>query len=438
MQATIKNLDKSRVEITVTVSPEEQLPHMKRAAEHLATESKIAGFRPGHAPYELAVSQFGEMKILEAALEDIIRTTFVAAVKEHDLKTVGMPDVALEKVAPQNDLVYHATVALMPAVELPDFTKISVEEKETPVADADVEKIISDLQKMHSVEVASDDAAGEHDKVTLDMDLLDGLVPLEGGQARDHGVYLDEAYYIPGFTAKLLGVKADDKLEFALPFPADHYQKLFAGKNINFKVTVKKVEQRTLPAVDDAFAVKMGLANVAELRERVKENLHIEHHKKAEEAAEIELFQKVVAAAKYSAVPEVLIEAERHRLMHDLEDRLQKHGVTMEKYLADMKKTAAELENGFTETATQQVKMSLLVHEIAVQKNIDVTDAELQTELEAIREAYKNNADAIKRLLQPDTQDAVKNSLRNRKVVEWMHETMVQHAPHEHEHAPAA
>lgn len=428
MNVTIKKLEKSKVELIITVAPEQQQPHLMRSAKQISENTKFAGFRPGFAPYDVVAAQVGEMRILESALESIVRDTFVEAVKTHQLRTVGMPEIAIEKMAPKNELIYRATVAVVPTVELPDFSKLSVDVKKVSVEDSEVEAIIADLQKMHALNVETTEGIGATDRVTVDMDLLDGLVPLEGGQARAHIVQMDEPYYVPGFTEKLLGAKTGDELAFELPFPKDHYQKLYAGKEISFKVRVKKVETRTLPEVDEEFAKKLGVASLQELRENISRNLTEEKKRKAEEVADIEMLKAVIEKTNFGELPENLIDAERRKLMQDLMQGLQQHGITPEQYLADMKKSPEELEAGFADQAVERAKMGLVTHTIGIEHNIDVTKPELEEELNAIRESYKNNADAIKRLQTPEVQDAVLNSMRNRKVMEWMREKIVKAA----------
>ena len=428
MNVTIKNLPKSQMELTITVTPEQMQPYLMAAAKKISNEIKIAGFRPGLAPYDIVAANVGEMKILDAALENIVRETFVEAVRGHELKTVGTPEINIEKAAPKNELVYRATVSVVPPVKLPDFSKISVEVKSSEVADKDVDAVLTDLQKMHAEFVDSTDAVGATDQVTVDMDLLDGAVPLEGGQARNHIVPLDEPYYIPGFTEKLVGAHTGDELNFELPFPADHYQKLYAGKNITFKVKILKVQKRTLPEVNEAFAKKLGVASVEELRKNISENLLAENKRKAEESADIEMLKSVVSAAEFGELPENLINAERNKLMQDLMHTLQQHGIGAEQYFADMKKSPEEIQAGYTEQAIERAKMGLITHTVATEQKLEVSKAELQEELDAIHEAYKNNPDALKRLNSPEVQDSVLNSMRNRKVMEWMREKMVKNA----------
>lgn len=428
MNVVTKELPKSQLELTITVTPEQLQPHLMAAAKKISEGIKIAGFRPGFAPYDVVASQVGEMKILDAALESAVRDTFVEAVRGRELKTVGSPEISIEKAAPKNELVYRAIVSVVPAVKVPDFSKISIKVSVEPVTDAEVNEVIADLQRMHAELQDTTDAVTAQDQVTVDMDLLDGAVPLEGGQARGHIIPLDEPYYIPGFVEKLIGAHAGDELSFELPFPADHYQKLYAGKNITFKVKVTKVQKRTLPEVNDAFAKKLGLESADELRSNITQNIGTDHKRKAEEAADIDMLKAVVNAAEFGELPDNLVDAERRKLMQDLMHSLQQHGIGAEQYFADMKKSPEEIQAGFTDQAIERAKMGLITHTVAIENKLEVTKAELEEELNAIREAYKNNADAIKRLHTPDVQDAVLNSLRNRKVMDWMREKMIPKA----------
>lgn len=428
MNVTIKNLPKSQVELTITISPAEQQPFLLRAAEKISNEIKVLGFRPGKAPYDVVAAQVGEMKIMEQALEIIVRATFVDAVKTHELHTIGTPEVTFEKLAPHNDIVYRAVVSLLPNVTLPDFKKISVAIITPTVSEKEIENVLTDMRRMHAVvtDVAAGVAASAHDQITLDLDLLDGAVPLEGGAARGHVVHLNEPYYIPGFTEKLVGAHVGDALEFVLPFPTEHYQKVYAGKNITFKVRVTKIESRAQPDVDESFAKKLGYDSVIALREQIQKNIFEEQRRRAEETAEIDMLKRVVAATQFNDLPDNMIENERHKIMQELLDSLRRNGIGAERYFSDMKKTSEEILAGFTNQATERVKMGIVTFAIAQEHKIEISKEELQEELKAIRESYHDNKDALQRLLTAEVQDMVLSSMRNRKVVEWMKEKMLK------------
>jgi len=140
MQCQTKQLEKSQTELTITVAPEEYQKYLERAAVDISQHVEIKGFRPGHAPYEQVKSAAGEMKIYEHALEYIVRRFYTDAVAEQKLDPIGMPKIWLTKLAPGNDIVFTATVAILPNVKLADVASIKVEPKDITVADAAVDR----------------------------------------------------------------------------------------------------------------------------------------------------------------------------------------------------------------------------------------------------------------------------------------------------------
>ena len=155
----------------------------------------------------------------------------------------------------------------------------------------------------------------------IDMDLLIDNVLVEGGQTKDHGVYLNENYYVPGLPEQLIGVKKDEEKEFDLEFPKEHYQKHLAGKKVHFKVKVKDVFERKFPELNDEFAKKLGQENVAKLREVLKQNLQAEADRKENERQEIEMLEAIITKAKFEDIPDVLIDAEKRRIFADHKEK---------------------------------------------------------------------------------------------------------------------
>ena len=153
MKHELKKLEKSQVEIIITVEPKEYEDDLKKAAQRISERSNIKGFRPGKAPYEMVKEQIGEIKIMDEALQTIIEKNFYKAIAEEKIETIGMPQVAIEKMAPRNDLVFKATVALMPIVKLPDLSKIKVERKEIKVEDKQIDEVLENLSKMQTKEI---------------------------------------------------------------------------------------------------------------------------------------------------------------------------------------------------------------------------------------------------------------------------------------------
>ena len=190
---TLEEKEKNAVKLTFTVSVEEQQPFLEMAAEHISEHSTIPGFRPGKAGYDIVKQRVGEGKIMEEALEKMVRKFYIDAILSHEIDSVGSPKIDVEKMAPGNELVFTAEITRMPRViELADWKKLSVQAKVPTVTDEEVDLALKDLTRMQTKEVraAADAVVSETDKAVISMDMKKEGVPVEGGQAQNHSVYL--------------------------------------------------------------------------------------------------------------------------------------------------------------------------------------------------------------------------------------------------------
>jgi trigger factor len=438
MKHTLKKLPQSQVEFIITVEPEEYQKNLEKAAHRISEVTAIKGFRPGKAPFEMIKKEIGEMKLLQEALESIIQKTFFEAITAEKLETVGMPKIEVEKLAPGNNVVYKAVVALLPIVKLPDLTKIKVEKKVKPVDDKQLNETLDALRGMHAKEVIKTGSAEGTDKLVVDMDMLLDNVPIEGGQAKNYQVYLGEDHYIPGFNDQVKGMKDGDEREFSLDFPPTHYQKQIAGKNIKFKVKARGVYERQLPELNDEFAKTLGQDSADTLKTLVRGNLTHEAEHRADELVEIEILEKLIDESEIEEIPIVLVDSERQKMFHELKHDLERNGVTIEKYLEDIKKTEEQIYNDFKTQAEKRAKATLVSRAVAVENKITAEPAEINQEIELIRDAYKDNEDAIKNLSHPEVRDTIARTVVNKKVVAWLKEKVLgekQHkCTHDHTH----
>lgn len=424
MSYTKKNLPNSQVAITVTVLPEEYQPALEKAAIRISQRVSIRGFRKGKAPFDLVRQEVGAMAMLNEALEDIVKDTFYRAVMEEKLETIGMPDVKVEKLAPDNDVVYTATVALMPNVALPDLKKMTLA-RETPSVDAArAEETIAAIRGMHAIETIKDGPAEGTDKLVLDLDMSIDKVPVEGGQAKKYQVYLGEDHYIPGFNEQVRGLKKEDTKTFSLDFPKTHYQKHLAGKTVDFAVSVHDVYQRDIPELDDELAKKMGQESAEKLRELVHNNLYEEAAQKTNQKNEIALLQQVIEKTTFGPIPEVLINAERQKMFYELKRDLEKNGIAIDQYLGDMKKNEKELYEDFRKQAEERAKAALVSRQVAAEHHLFVSDTERDAEIHTLKEAYKDNTEAQENLSRREVLDAIATQLQNRKVMQFLKATV--------------
>jgi len=421
-----KNISESELEIIVTVEASDYAKDLESAAMRLAERAAIKGFRPGKAPYEAIKQQVGEIKIMEEALNDIIQKSFYNIIKEEKLETVGMPMIDIEKMAPGNDLVYKAKIALLPKIKLVDLKKIKVETKKVEVSDQEMEKVLNDLAKMQMKEIVKIGKATEKDKVLIDMDMFIENVPVEGGQVKDHHVYLNEEHYIPGLKDQLFGLSKDDTKDFTLRFPKDHYQKHLAGKDVDFKVKVKDVYELTLPEINEEFAKKLGQESVEKLKELLKENMLKEAEMKDKQRIEADILEQMIDKSEFGEIPQILIDSEKKKMFYELKHDLEHHGIEMEQYLKDIKKTEEQIFKDFDDQAKKRIKAALISRQVAVDKEIKVEKEDLDKELALIRQTYAGDEKVEENLKRPDVLETIISTIQNKKVLEYLKAEVVK------------
>lgn len=425
MSYTRKELPQSEVELTITITPAEYQAQLEKAAERLSQRQKIAGFRPGKAPFDLVKRTVGEMALLQEALEPLVKEKYYDAVMAEKLDVVGMPKVEIQKMAPGNDIVFTAVAALIPEIKLADLDKIKIKREEKPVSDTQVDEVVDNLRKLQAKEVVKAGEASGDDMILLDMDMFLDKVPVDGGQAKNYRVYLSEEHYIPGFNDKVAGIKKDETREFSLDFPSTHYQKHLAGKTVDIKVKAHDVFERQLPALDEEFAKALGQESIEKLRELLRTNLGKETAQKADQQAEIEMLDTLVEKTTFGEIPEILIDAERRKMFYELTRDLERNGVSIEQYLLDIKKTQEELQEGFKDQAIKRAKAALVSRHIANEQNLAATEEEVAAEILHMKEVYKDNPDYVKQLDNPEVHETIHSIVQNRKVITWLKEKTI-------------
>lgn len=427
-EITVTELPRSEVKLEFVVSQEEARPYMEEAVRDLSTARPVPGFRPGKLPYQEGVRVYGEMVVMEQALERIVRAFYVKAILEKELNTVGSPSVNIDQLVAGQPIKFTVVAPIEPVVtKMPDLKACKVTRKETKVEDKHVDEAVLNLRKMRRNEVAVDRAATGEDLVIIDLEMTKDRVALEGGTGRDYRVYLAEDQYIPGFSKELVGSKKGDEKTFTLPFPAEHYQKHLAGQNVDFKATVKDVFELQLPEANEEFVKTLGMESVEQLRDKIKENLTQEANQKADESSEIELLDKLVDSTSFTEVPEILVNEEVRRMMGELRQGIDQQGMKWEDYLSSIKKDEGSLKLEFVPQAIRRIKTAVLIKAYAKEANIEIKDADVDEEIDHIIEHLRTkDQETMQRVTSAEYREYVMVQMRNRKTLEWIKEQCIE------------
>ena len=429
MKSEIKKLPQSMVEITVEVSVPELEPFMKKSAIKISENAKIQGFRPGKAPYETIKAKFGEMAILQEAIDDIIMDTYYRLIKENELVTIGQPKIDLEKIAPENPFVYKATVAVLPQVKVGALEKVSIKREPIKVSDEKVNQTLEEIRSLRAEEKKVERPAQNGDLVKFDFNVYRDGVPIENGASKNYPLIIGENRFIPGFEEQLVGLKTGDEKEFQLTFPKEYHEKSLAGKPAEFKVKVNEIAEIIKPELTDEFAQMISaqkFKTVAELKENIIKNLTDEETEKQERELEAKMLEELVKISEFDELPDILLKEELHRMMHELEDSIAKQGMQMADYLNAIKKTPEELETELKPQAELRVKTSILARELYQQQKMEVTPDEVEKEIEEMLKQYGNNPDAKKQLETETYKEYLKNVIGNRKIMDYLKQIIIK------------
>lgn len=422
MDYTIQDNGPSVKIISVNLSAKFIDPFLNKAAKRLSEKNNIAGFRPGQAPREIVEKKLGNMALLENAVDDILTQSYYEIIKKEKLLVVGKPKIELKKMVPNESFEYTAEISLLPEVNLGDVNKLNIKTEKVEVNDKEIDEVISDLRKMRAQEQKTDQAAKIGDKTIIDFTVKIAGIVIEGGQGKDYPLILGDKVFIPGFEEKLVGKKAQEKVEFKLNFPAD-YKADLASKEADFFVEIKEVYKRVLPEIDENLLKQLGnYQSIVELKEQIKQNLLLDKQQKADQKFEVKLLEQLIDLSTFSDLPELLIDNELHRMKHELEDSLQSQGLTLADYLQRLGKQEDELNKEWREAAIKRVKTALVARKFAEENKISASQEEIDQEIITMEKTYQNQPEIIKNINTNDFREYLFHTLTNRKVISFLKE----------------
>lgn len=423
MKVEKKDLGKSQIELTVELSVEEVEPYIKQGAKKVSEDVKIDGFRPGNVPYDVLRQKIGDMTILEEAAHIAIHKTIDQVIKDNaEKQVVGQPRVEITKMAPGNPLEYKIILAVLPEIKLGEYKDLKIKKQAVEVKDEEVEKIINELREMRVKEALVEREIKDGDKVLADIEMFLDKVPVEGGQGKDAAIIIGKDYVVPGFDKKIIGAKKDDVREFELPYPDSFHMKNLAGKMVEFRVKIKDVFSREIPAVDDEFVKGFGLKKAEELRENIKKSVADQKAKEEDARAEKEILEKILEKSRVNELPEILVEHESQNMLGELSHELEHQGAKLEDYLASLNKTEQQLTLEMLPEAVKRVKISLIIREIAQAETIRVEAKELDEHISEMKKHYHDKKEVMDRLNSEEYRNYVDNVFASRKVIDKLKE----------------
>ncbi|GAA4598853.1 trigger factor [Actinoplanes octamycinicus] len=377
MKSTVETLSPTRVKLAIEVPFEELKPSLQKAYREIGAQVQVPGFRKGKVPAAVIDQRVGRGAVLNEAVQEAIPQQILAAVQEHDVKTLGRPEVEITEFADNAPLKFTAEVDVRPEITIPDLKGITVEVPAVAIGDSEIDEQINGLRERFATLKTVERAAAEGDYVQLDLNATVDGEEVPGGSATNISHEVGSKQLLPGLDEVLVGLSAGDETTFTTQLVGGD----FAGRDAEVKVVVRTVKDKQLPEIDDEFA---QLASEFDTLEELKGDLRerLTRVKKVEQiyAARDEALKQLVQAAEIPA-PEGVVKDEVEGRKQAMTDQLERIGATLADYLASEEKTEEQIDQELTEAAEEGVRIQLLLDTVADAEDVQVTDDEFGHEI---------------------------------------------------------
>jgi trigger factor len=420
--ATVRKLAPTEVELDIEVSAPDFEAARERAFRKLVKQYRLPGFRPGRVPRPIFERHIGVEAIDHQAVEDVVPDVYSKALKEHNLDPVDRPHIDLERVDDGKVLRIKATVSVRPDISLADYRGIELERQPVSVTEEEVERSLQALRKRAAaLEPVTDRGIQAGDVVTLDYTGTIAGEPFEGGTATNHSTEVNPEKFVPGFAEQLYGARAGEQRTVSVTFPPAYHAAALAGQAASFAVTIHDVRQPVLPELDEAFVKQVSDHETLEaLRNDIRKRLVAVGDAQAREGMQKRLIGDLLEKHDFP-LPAVLVEREVESLLADAKSYMQSLGRPWSEYLAAKGVDENGLKTEYRTEAERRVKTSLLLEEIARAEGIDVTTADLESELDHLARTYGRSRDAMIDVVRRNTGfEPLIDSVRKQKTIEFL------------------
>jgi trigger factor len=411
-------------EIAVEVPAEEVSRETESLIQKYQKLARLPGFRKGHAPASIIRQRFSE-DIKTDVVETLVPKYFRREAEKQGLKPVSQPQVTDLHIHDGEPLKFKASFEVMPEIKVEGYKELRADKPEIAVTDEEVEQSVNSLREQHAAFTAVEGrplADGDFAQASLDGKPKAASAETEALKP----VHMDDVLIeiggkntMPEFTEHLRGAAAGDERTFDVVYPEDFSDKRLAGQTFAYTVKVNGIKQKSLPELNDQFAKELGeFATFDDVRKQIREGMEAERKHTAEREAKDKLVAELVKRNEFE-VPEALIE-------HQIDIRLERgvralaaQGVRTE----DIKKMDfGRMRAGQREQAVQDVKAALLLDKVAEEEKIEVSDEELDREIEALASQSKQSVDAVRaRLTHDGALDRIRNRIRDEKTLDFLY-----------------
>lgn len=390
MKALLEKKENNKVSFTIEIPAEKFEEALQKTYLKNRGKFNIPGFRKGKTPRKIIELNYGPEIFYEEAINLLLPEAYSDAVEELKLEPVDTPEVDIEKIVKGEPLLAKIEVIVKPEVELGDYKGIEIEKIEYNVTDEHIEDELKSVQEKNGRMIdAGDRPVKVGDILTIDYAGFVGEDQFQGGTAEGQQLEIGSGQFIPGFEEQLVGKNVGEEVDVVVTFPEEYHEPSLQGKEAIFKVTIHSIKEKELPELDDEFAKDVSeFDTLDEYKESIRERLAENFKSKEEAENENSLIEKVIGNCKVD-IPEAMIDTQLENEIQEFEYRMRMQGLNLDQYLEITNSTLDSLKDQLRPMAADRVRGDLVLEAIAKAENLEVTEEDIDKELEKIAMSYE-------------------------------------------------
>ncbi len=422
MKTTLISKDNNEAKLKMEFTAEEFDAATDRVYKKNRKDFQIPGFRKGKAPRKIIEAHYGEGLFFEDAINELFGVNYSQAIKDNDLDVIDNPNVDFGEIGQGKPLTMDITVKLSPVVEVKKYKGIKVDQVKEDVTDEAVDAEIESLRKRNARNVVVEREAQDGDTVNFDYSGFIGDEQFEGGTAEKQDLKIGSGAFIPGFEDQIKGKKAGEDFDVNVTFPDDYGVETLSGKDAVFHCKLHEVREEQLPEVNDDFAADVSeYDTLDELKKHTKEDLQKQKDDQHKNDAQNDLIDKLYKENEFD-IPDVMVEDEITSGVNELDQQLKYQGMSIDMYLKYLGKDMNALRTEMKEDAHEKVAKRIILKSIADAEKIEVSDDELEAELQRMADQYGMDIAKVKENIGEANMGIVRNDIKLKKAMDLVYD----------------
>jgi len=424
VEVSKKELEGNKVELKVEISADRVNDALGQAYKKVVKDIDIPGFRKGKVPRKVLEARYGKEILHKDALDILIPQAYTEAVEETEIDPIDQPDIKDFDIEEDSPLTFTAEVEVKPEVKLGEYKDLGIEKEDSEVKDEEIEEEIERVRNQHGQLVGSDkEVVEDGDFVIIDFEGKKDGEKFPGGSAEEYSLEIGSNTFIPGFEEQLIGAQVGEELELNVTFPEDYNAEDLAGEEVVFDVKVKEIKEKELPELDDEFAKEVSdYETFEEYRNSIEERLQKSKKDRTQRDYENKLIEKASENAEID-VPDKMVEDELDKMFQNFAQSVSQQGMDIEDYLNYIGTDESGWKEQNRESAENRTKSNLVLEAIAEKEGIEISDEEIEEQINEIAENNDQDPEQIKAFLQMQGQlDSLKDGLKMQKTIDYLKE----------------